>query len=778
MVKKKEKILMVEDDRVDQMAFERFVHMGQFPYNYCLASSLKEAKTMLANEHFDAIVSDYFLGDGDAFDLFVEAKGTPIILITGAGNEEIAVKAMKEGAYDYLIKDPDSRYLNILSVALKNTIKRKQDEEELKHYRERLEKLVENRTCQLQREVNERKAAEQAVKKSNDRLRSLLEALPDHVYIITETGEVIQVLGNEKTEKEFQRDLFPQKGLEELMNTVRKTIRTGKLQTLEYSVTGAEGTRCFEGRTTFLQTPINQQTAVVWVARDITDRKQEEEERHRLATAVDQATEAIVIADAKGVIQYVNPALEQSTGYSREEIIGQKPSLWKSGKHDLSFYENLWNTITKGSVWKGHIVNKKKNGILYEEETSISPIRDEAGIITNYVAVKKDITHEKELEEQLRQSQKMEAIGTLAGGIAHDFNNILQGIFMSLQLLEMKLPKDSPAKKRLENIFNFSKRAANLVKQILTLSRRTDKKFTTLQIAPLVKEVLNMVRSTLPTTITIHQNISKACGNISGNLTQIHQVILNICTNAGYAMQETGGELNVTLDEVSLDAKKAEILGLKGVKYLRLTIADTGTGMTPEVQEHIFEPFFTTKPNGEGTGLGLSVAHGIVREHEGNIIVKSELGLGTTFEVFFPAIRGEAEPVREEKLQLPGGSEKILVVDDEEVMVELVKQTLEHLGYNVTVVSNGKMALEIIRAVPDQFDLILTDQTMPRMTGEQLAQTLVHEVPNIPVILTTGYSHQINKEKIEEIGIQELIMKPFDMDQVSKTIRKVLDKKK
>lgn len=522
---------------------------------------------------------------------------------------------------------------------------------------------------------------------------------------------------------------------------------------------------------------------------DVTNIKQKEEERIQLFTVIEQAYESIVVTDIHGNIEYVNASFEKTSGYTLNEIIGKNPRFLKSGTHDVTFYKQIWDTIKSGNVWSGYITNKKKDGTLYEENTTISPVHNKEGKIINFVAIKYDVTHEKNLESQLRQAQKMEAIGTLAGGIAHDFNNILQGIFSSIQIVKMKLPSASLEKKYLEQAFEFSRRGADLVRQILTFSRQTDTKHGIIQMVPIVKEVLKMMKSTLPTTITIQDRLPNSCVNISGNLVQIHQVIMNICTNAGYAMRETGGVLTVKLEETTLSNQKAANLFLKEGKYLKLTISDTGTGIPPDVQEHIFEPFFTTKSKEEGTGLGLSVVHGIVRDHKGAIFVESVVNNqnntstsaewhsgGTKFDVFFPVVEAKIQSLDETQSPALVGTEQILLVDDEEIVVETEKLLLEGLGYKVKTAYDGKQALDIFLHSPNSFDIVITDQTMPKMTGDQLAQELLKIRPNIPIILMTGFSHKINLENTQKIGIHKIVMKPIEGDQLGTIVREVFDK--
>ncbi|MDP3029139.1 MAG: GAF domain-containing protein, partial [Deltaproteobacteria bacterium] len=364
-------------------------------------------------------------------------------------------------------------------------------------------------------------------------------------------------------------------------------------------------------------------------------------------------------------------------------------------------------------------------------------------------------------QRQLVQIQKMEAIGTLAGGIAHDFNNILTAIIGYTELAREAAPEGSRVQAHLQEVFRAGMRAKDLVQQILIFSRQSKQEQKPLQTDSIVKEGLKLLRASIPTTIEIRPNIERECGTVLGDPTQIYQVLVNLCTNAAHAMGEKGGVLEVSLMNVDLDADAvAQHPGLKPGLYVRLTVNDTGHGMDRAVMEQIFHPFFTTKGPGEGTGMGLAVVHGIVKSHGGAITVDSEPGRGATFHVYFPRIERGRAPEAEAAASVPTGSERILFVDDEKALVDMIKQMIESLGYKVAGRTSSIEALEAFRAQPDKFDLVITDQTMPNMTGKMLAKELLRIRPDIPIILCTGYSELITEEKAKAMGIRELVMKP------------------
>jgi len=505
---------------------------------------------------------------------------------------------------------------------------------------------------------------------------------------------------------------------------------------------------------------------------DITEQKlskdalQESDEKYR--SMMESMKDPIYICSQDYRVEYMNPSMIQRTGC---DATGEK--CFKA-LHDLD-EKCPWcmhDEAQQPEYCEADIVSPKDNRSYH---VSASPIIHGDGT-TSKMTVLRDTTDLKKLETELHQAQKMEAIGTLAGGIAHDFNNILGGIIGYAELAKMKAPEGSNVIAYLDKMIKSSDRAADLIKQILTLSRQHKQKQRPVQVRHIIKETLSLLRATLPTTIEIRQDLAKDAGVVNADPTQMHQVIMNLATNAGHAMQEDGGVLEVTLANVELDDLSAEKhLDLAAGSYLRLTVSDTGHGMTSEIRERIFDPYFTTKDTGEGTGLGLSVAHGIVKTHGGTITVYSEMGKGTTFHVYLPLILEEEREVKDSEEPLPTGTERILYIDDEEVLLEIGDQILEELGYEVVPEKSSVQALELFRAEPGRFDLVITDMTMPHMTGDKLARELMKIRPDIPVILCTGHSRLVSEEKAKEIGIKAFVMKPLVMRNLAETVRKVLD---
>ncbi|WDN90393.1 hypothetical protein BuS5_03364 [Desulfosarcina sp. BuS5] len=407
--------------------------------------------------------------------------------------------------------------------------------------------------------------------------------------------------------------------------------------------------------------------------------------------------------------------------------------------------------------------------------------KDEIGKLADafnnmYESLRKRDSEKKQLEEQLLHSQKMEAIGTLAGGIAHDFNNILGVIVGYTELSLLDMPETDPLRGKLDQVLKASGRATDLVKQILAFSRKDKQKLTLTRIYPIVKEALKMLRSSLPTTIEIRTDIKKINSSILSDPSQIHQILMNLCTNAAHALPDNKGLLEVSLAEVDIDQDRAAgHTDLQAGRYQKLTVRDNGEGIKPEIMDRIFDPFFTTKGPGKGTGMGLAVIHGIVKRCKGAIIFDSEPGKGTIFQIFFPTVDSNIHEKLEIHKNIPNGNEKILYIDDEKQIIDFGQEILEGLGYKVVAKTTPTDALEIFRADPDSFDIVITDMTMPKMTGIELAVQISIIRPGIPIILCSGYNANITKEKAREAGIREIIMKPFAINEIACAIRDVLD---
>lgn len=481
--------------------------------------------------------------------------------------------------------------------------------------------------------------------------------------------------------------------------------------------------------------------------------------------------DGVVVMDPSGLIKQANPSLYQMFGYDDGELEGASPAILYEGTGEPFSHEELPTLLCRRFV--------RKDGTPFLGESLTSAIRDEQNTLLGTLEVIRDLTdrlaalrQQRQLEEQLRQSQKMAAIGTLAGGIAHDFNNLLAAILGYAELAQLKLPPGAPLHREIGQILKAGAKASELINQILAFSRKETAKRIYLQPAPLLKEISKLLRGTIPATITIHERIAEVDRGILANPTQLHQVVMNLCTNAFHAMEEQGGEMVLSLDLVAGTPWEQDTRR----EWIRIGVADTGSGIDPTTLERIFEPYFTTKPSGKGTGMGLAVVHGIVDKHEGRIEVESAPGQGTTFFVYLPVASGIEAPQQGKKSRsMAGGTESILVVDDEQMVADYLKGFLEQLGYHISICNDGNSALALFERDPTAFDLVITDQTMPGKTGFELARTMLALRPELPIILCSGYSSALSTERVTKAGIREFLMKPVSLHDLAPVIRTALD---
>jgi two-component system cell cycle sensor histidine kinase/response regulator CckA len=494
-----------------------------------------------------------------------------------------------------------------------------------------------------------------------------------------------------------------------------------------------------------------------------------------LVTAIEQSAEAVVITDVRGTIDYVNPAFTRMTGYTREEALGGNPRLLKSGKHAPEFYEQIWKTILNGEVWRGELINRRKDGSLYTEQMNITPVRNLRGEITQFIATKHDVTASKRLDEQLRSVQRLEAIGRLAAGVSHDFNNLLTVIAGYGQFLRESVRPEALA--AVEEILRATERASALTRQLLAFSGRQNLAPQTLNLNSVVTNTEKMLTRLIGKDIDLVAVFQPDLGRVRADEVQIEQVIMNLVVNARDAMPG-GGKItiettNVQLDETYSQTHTAIVPG----RYVMLSVADTGGGMDTETQAHIFEPFFTTKKTGEGTGLGLATVYGVVKQSGGNIWVYSEPGQGAVFKIYLPRIDAPPPEPRSSQPRAvsTGGSETVLLVEDEQGVRLLVCKVLEKLGYNVLEAQESQHAIEIIEQYPEFIHLLLTDLVMPHIGGKELAKRISAVRPKAKVLYMSGYTDDaVVRHGMLEPGAA-FIQKPFTPEGLARKVRETLD---
>ena len=637
-----------------------------------------------------------------------------------------------------------------------------------------LRRKVRRRTAALEREVALREEKSRALEAAEQKTRAILAALPDLVFVINKDGTFVEHHSRTTTDLAVPPELFLGKKIEEVLppsvseplrNLVETTIRTGETGMFDYPLEVAGERRFFEARMVRLGSD-----QAVTLVRNITDEKRDQDRLATLAAAVEQAAEDFIITDADGMIQYVNPAFERTTGYTSEEVLGRPPSLLRSGKHDEEFYDEILTVVAQGGAWNGRITNRTKSGKLIQQDATVGAIRDPFGRPMGYVSSRRDVTRQAELEAHLSQSQKMEAIGTLAGGIAHDFNNVLAGVIGYAELALENEGNPETTADDLHEVLRAAYRAVVLVKQILAFSRGIPEEAHPVRVVSVVKEATKFLRATIPSSVELQFDPSSQ-SDVLADPGDIQRIILNLCTNASLAIGETAGHLHVRVADVELQQSETQLRGeLPPGRYVQLTVSDDGCGMAPEVKARIFEPFFTTRRSSDGTGLGLSVVHGIVKNRGGAVRVESEPGKGSRFDVFLPVFdttHAEPEPAPEPPKR---GGGRILFVDDEQMVVSLFRRALERLGYEVDGFTSSSEALKAFEEDASRFQLVVTDLAMPKLRGDELAKRLKSIRPEVPILLCTGNDQGLTPEFVSALGIARVLHKPMTVTQVAGAI--------
>ncbi len=659
---------------------------------------------------------------------------------------------------------------------------------------------LEKRIQELEQTESKRKQMEYALKKSEKLYRLLAENVTDIIWTMdmdlnftyyspsitrlqgfTVEEALARSIEESMTPASFNASMKAINEELEMHNKGQKPLdRSRKLDVELFCKDGS--TIWTEVEANFIYDANSQPQSIIGVTRDITERKkaeealQESEERFR--TLFEEVPAPIQGFGPDGTVHYWNKASENSFGYTKDEAIGKNiieltiPPEMRDLAHDA-----LRKGVETGELSPPQEYSAMRKGGSLVPVFSCHVILKRGVKEPELYCLDVDMAVQKKLRTQLKQAHKMESIGTLTGGIAHDFNNILSIIIVNTELALDDVSECNPAHKSLENIKTASLRAAGIVKQLLNFSRQTDEKLKPIDAIYIIKDALKLLRTMIPSTIEMHVNIPAIDITILSDPIQINQILMNICTNASQAMEETGGILEVSVDNVTLNEEAAgSYPDLSKGDYIKITVSDTGSGIDPAILDKIFDPYFTTKEIGKGSGMGLAVAHGIVGNHSGAITVDSELGKGTTFNILFPVFTEKPEIKTEITDGLLFGTETILFVDDEKSAVKPTKQMLKRLGYKVETKTSSTEALELFKSKPDDFDLVITDMTMPQMTGAKLFKKLKEVCSNIPVIICTGHSSLIDEQKAKEMGIAAYVMKPIVKHEIAKIIRTVLDR--
>jgi PAS domain S-box-containing protein len=643
--------------------------------------------------------------------------------------------------------------------------------------------------------VTDRKRAQDALQASSIYTRRLIEASLDPLVTISPEGKITDVnRGTELATGVPREDLIgsdfsnyftePTKARE----GYERVFKEGAVRDYSLAIRHVSGkvTDVLYNATVY-RNEVGEVQGVFAAARDITQRKQAEEAMRQneqlLRNVLELLPVGVWIADKEGVITYGNPAgrrIWAGHRYVGIERFGEYKGWWlHTGKQIEPEEWAVARAIRKGETSLNEEIEIECfDGSHKIILNSALPLRNDKNEITGAFIINDDITERRQAEQRIRQMQKMEALGTLAGGIAHDFNNILMPIIINSELALLDVKQGVlPSSNYMQLVKEAATRGQELVKQIITFSRQREQPRQPVDVNPVIKEALKFLRASIPKNIEIRSSIEVEPAVVLADPTQIHQVLMNLCSNAAYAMRSRGGTLQVSLSRVEGSPEsKADRVELKAGPYLRLTVSDTGHGMDPEVRERAFDPFFTTKKPGEGTGMGLAVVHGIVKNHEGAITLESEVGKGTRAHVFLPLAQADQARQEDPPGPIPTGKERVLLIDDEEIQVRTLQHTLERLGYRVIAKTRAPEALETFRTQPDAFDLVITDQTMPELTGANLAREVLRIRPDLPIILYTGYSEILDEEEARSIGIRDFALKPLTVRDLAERIRRALKK--
>ena len=728
----------------------------------------------------------------------IESKG-PVDIACHGGVRLYALPIFANGevigAINFGYGDPPKDSARLRALSTLYDLGEEQLQQAAQNYNSRPPFVIELAKRRLQKSAEmisilvERKLTEKALKLSESRHRALIDAIPDLVWLKDVDGTYLscnktfqRLYGVEESQLVGKNDYdFTSREIADSFRLHDRKVMEGKGFAMnEEALTFADNGYCglFETIKTAMHDEEGKLIGVLGVARDISERVKAEtrlkESERKFRTLFKNAADAIYLVAIDGTLRDCNASAEKQTGYSRNQLL----SLKVSDLDPRSVTDNDWEILLE-NAGQGELVtltteHLRKDGSRFPVEMSFSRIAMEQE--TLLLASVRDVTEKVATESQLRQALKMEAIGTLAGGIAHDFNNILAAIMGYAEIVHESTSEGTLIREDLQQILQAADRAKGLVKQILAFSRQTTTEKKVLQSAPLVTEAVSLLRSTLPTTIKIQQDVDMGASNILADPTEIHQVVMNLCTNAYHAMEKTGGNLTISLKNRSISSQDLASNGhLRPGNFVHLSVKDSGEGISEERASRIFDPYYTTKATGKGTGMGLAIVHGIIKNYDGTITCTSKLGEGTTFDILLPASPEQAGEKTKQVVLAAVGSEHILFIDDEEMLTEMASLMLGRLGYQVTTSNSSLEALEMLEKQPDAFDLVITDQTMPEMTGVDLSRRILQMRPEQPIIICTGYSSLISESQARSLGIRGFAHKPITKTEMATLVRKVLD---
>jgi PAS domain S-box-containing protein len=805
--------VLIVDDNADNLYFMRALLQGH-GYDVISAVHGADALDKARRDPPDLVIADILMPVMDGFSLCREwnkdeqLRRIPFVFYTATYTDERDREfALSLGAARFIVKpqEPEA-FMGIVEETIQRaeasaglsaeSSGRPAEEDEvvyLKQYNETLIRKLETKMAQLEdtnralvQDIAVRQATEEALRQGEIRLRRFHESGMLGVTYWNMDGTItdandrfLDMLGYAREDLELGRvnwrDVTPKEYIsaDELANAELRATGVSRAPR-EKECIRKDGTRVPVIITA--ATLDEERLKGVAFVMDISALKKAEADRERLLAAIEQAGEIVMITDIQGTVRYVNPAFTAVTGYSREEVQGQNPRILKSGKQDGAFYEGLWTTIAAGRTWEGRIVNKRKDGTLYTEAATISPVRDHTGSIVNFAAVKRDITEQIRLTDQLQQAQKMESVGRLAGGVAHDYNNILSVILGYTELAMKQLDAGSPLYCDLEEVHKAANRSADITKQLLAFARKQPITPRVLDLNETVEGMLKMLRRLIGEDIELSWIPKARLWPAQIDPSQLNQILANLCVNARDAIVDVGKIVIVTDNVVFSDAYCARHPGAVPGDYVLLALSDNGCGMSEETLTKIFEPFFTTKPAGEGTGLGLATVYGIVKQNGGFIDVTSEQGKGTAFKIYFPRY-GEGSEEGEEKVEkeaAKGDGEIVLVVEDDPAILGLAEAFLKSLNYGVLTANTPSKAATLASEYAGEIHLLMTDVVMPGMNGKELYEMIQSVRPPLKCLFMSGYTADVIAHRgVLHQGVH-FVQKPFTLRDLATKVREAI----